>query len=184
MTPRGRAESYIQGEKINEQGAQKMSNSYRDNTDFIDSVQKEGAKQDMFEVMCYAGGQLSKNMLKFHGLDINKGLFPVFQQAYHNSIQYFQNDNEFIVNEVDQSLSSYDGVSFIERFDNKKFVEDLNKASKDENSLVYSEGEITEMAWSKWDIKDAFIDYLVSLGSWNDIADGHFERQVTIILKG
>ena len=156
-----------------------------------DDVQQETAKRQAargeFERKIYANGYLSKSDLvrpdgsvKTHSFDRD------FSEIFANNMGIMLGDKNYF-SDVDGNLYGLDGKPYIIKKDNSAMLEKMNEAAQDEDSSVYSEGNISEQdlnEFNTYNITDAFYQFLASLDSWTCFADGYFEREMARRMEG
>lgn len=153
-------------------------------------VQQEAAKRqerkDMFTKKIYAKGFISKadlinpdGSVKSHAFD--KDISEVFA----NNMGAMLGDRHYF-NDIDGNLHGIDGKPYIIRNDNKTVLDVVNQASQDEDSKVYSEGDIGDIdlnAFSTYIITDAFYQFLAAQDDWS-FADYRFEDEMARRMLG
>lgn len=85
----------------------------------------------------------------------------------------------------DGSLYGVDGSPYIISVDSSKDLTALNEAAKDENSKIYSEGNIDKKdisAIGSYEVTDEFYKFLASQSAWR-FAKGRFEREMAKRLR-
>lgn len=155
-----------------------------------DDVQKEAAKRQAargeFERKIYANGYLSKSDLvrpdgsvKTHSFDRD------FSEIFANNMGIMLGDKNYF-NDVDGNLYGLDGKPYIIKKDNSAMLEKMNEAAQDEDSSVYSEGDISEQDLNEFNtyvITDAFYQFLASLDAWS-FAGGRFNDEMARRMEG
>ena len=106
-------------------------------------------------------------------------LANVFAIAYNESKQHFAGSSDYIYNSETESLrSAKNGKDFIVSLSDAD-AKAFNKAAQEQDSTVYSEDtNVGESGVGRFEVKEAFIDHLAGLSSWEHIAGGRFEKEV------
>lgn len=151
-----------------------LRESAEENTELMKEKAEAEVKQRYQEDKIYAGGLLSRANIRTGQFD------PLLANAYRETINHFKNDNNFRVNEETGELQSPEGTVYVtsNRGRIKEDMEALERGGKDPNSRVYTEEEIDVADIEHYEVTPAFIDYLLGLDSWVDIAGGRFDKAV------
>ena len=152
----------------------------QDNVELSQEIATHKVADEEANLKVYADGRISKRMLKTVIGHTSMELANVFATAYDESKQHFASSPDYIYNPDNESLRlASNGKVLVESLssaDTKAF----NNATKDKNSRVYSEeSDIGESGVGRFQVHEAFIDHLSTLSSWDHIAGGRFEREVT-----
>ena len=94
-------------------------------------------------------------------------------------------DTGYFINRNDGSLYGTDGTLYIKSMSVSADLEELNKAAKDENSTVFSEGDISEKdlsSFGSYVVTDDFYRFLSELDSWG-FAKGKFEQEMSKLMS-
>lgn len=146
-----------------------------DNEELLREQAEAQAIQDNEEAKRYAGGLLSR-------ANIKTGQFHAdLANAYRESMNYFKNDNDFRVDEGTGELYSPTNTVYVESTKGRiqEDMDALSQSSNDPDSKTYTDvegGDISSL--EHYEVTSAFVDYLLSLDSWEDIAGGRFDIEV------
>ena len=153
---------------------EQLLDSAEDNTELMKEKAEAEIQQRYQEDKIYAGGLLSRANIRTGQFD------PILATAYRETMNYFKNDNNFCVNEDTGELLSPDGTVYVtsNKGKIKEDIEALVQGGKDPNSKVYSEGDVNVADLEHYEVTSAFIDYLLNLDSWRDVANGRFDVAV------
>lgn len=156
------------------------SSDIEDNDDVQQEAARRQAQRDERDRRIYAGGYISKSMLvnpdgsvKSHAFDKD------FAEIFANNQGTIFRDTVYF-NENGDNLYGKNGQPFIIKADNTAMIDKMNAAAQDEDSSVYSEGDIAERdlsAFNTYVVTDAFYQFLASFDRW-DFADGIFEVEM------
>lgn len=151
----------------------------KDNEELKKDLEKHRATEEEMSMKVYAGGRISKRMLKTTLRGTSMELANVFAIAYNESKQHFAGSSDYIYNSETESLrSAKNGKDFIVSLSDAD-AEAFNKAAQEQGSTVYSEDtNVSESGVGRFEVKEAFIDHLAELSSWEHIAGGRFEKEV------
>ena len=155
-----------------------------------DDVQKEAAKRqalrDDFDRKIYARGFLAKSDLIRPDGSVKSHVFDKdFSEIFANNLGAMLGDKNYF-NDVNGNLYGLDGKPYIIKNDNGTMLARMNEAAQDEDSNVYSEGDISERDLSEfntYNITDAFYQFLANLNSWS-FADYCFENEMARRMEG
>jgi len=153
---------------------EQLLDSAEDNTELMKSKAEAEIQQSYQEDKIYAGGLLSRANIRTGQFD------PILATAYRETMNHFKNDNNFRVNEDTGELLSPDGTVYVtsNKGKIKEDIEALEQGGKDPNSKVYSEDDVNVADLEHYEVTSAFIDYLLNLDSWRDVANGRFDVAV------
>lgn len=155
-------------------------------SDIQRQVEEARSASNYDPVKRYAGRQISRAEM-FSGPGGN--LLTDFAsteiiESYKASRAYFERDANFVV-EDNGTLRGHTGEDFIVHrtgsdAQDEADLELLDQASQEPGKRVYSEGVEVEEPGDRsiWDVRPAFLRYLVTLEHWQDIAEGQFEKQM------
>ena len=88
--------------------------------------------------------------------------------------------------DVDGNLYGKNGKAYIVKADNRAMLDRMNAAAQDDDTNVYSEGDIQERDLSEFNtyiITDAFYQFLASLDAWT-FASGQFDNEMRRRMEG
>ena len=144
-----------------------------DNTELEKEKVKASAKLEDHEKKRFAGGYISKADLIGIGKNVNRNLDKVLAYAYDDCKQFFEDDDNFRINDKEELLSNT-GTMYVRSSmgANKEDIEALENAETDDGSRVFGEGDMKEVYF---EVTDEFIKYLAELDSWENLAQGRFE---------
>lgn len=161
------------------------------NTDVSNELATRGANQASREKKIYAEGTISREMLvSASGVARTLGLDAEFGEAYKRCLAEFAQDSDHFTMGAEDELRSADGSSaYITLSRSDAYTEaasSLDEASKAKNSGVYSEEEVTAEGLANLGgvkVHAAFYTYLASLPTWEALADGAFDREMSAEMR-
>lgn len=189
-------EALREREEMEDMGVPEFVSSMEDNEDVITATAEQAGKAKEHEQKIYARGSISRDMLVSLNGFVTDTLDGVLAAAYDECVYKIRDDATDLRVDDSNALYGPDGTLFIglrdRRMDDED-IETLKSASEDEDSRVFSGGDIPDTddavqvtlsaAERKYRITDAFKRWLVTLDSWKDIADGEFDIQVAKFME-
>lgn len=149
-----------------------------ENEEMQRTIRETQATNERLERKVYAQGLLSKNDLCPMG-EPNHQYDEDIVKVYTEHRAAMEKDRVYF-SERGGSLYSADGNTlFIRNNTSAKNLDELNRAISDPDSNAYANSDLTEedlKSMGAFKVMPAFYKFLVSLDSWDDIADGRFER--------
>lgn len=165
-------EKYDSTEDMYENEGEKLSENGEENKALLDVRHQYEAEMDLHNQKIFAGRKISKGDLVPMGGTVSRGMADVLAKAYQDCISGFKDDGRFTV--------SKDG-SLMMNSDNKLLV--VNTVNMDDEIKEKIQKEkgigIEENNTMPYRVEDAFIRFLASLDSWNNLADGEFEKKAS-----
>ena len=152
-----------------------FADNLEDNEDVINATAKAAAMESENEELRYAGGRLSINSLGSKGC-INRQHDAMFSAIYNKIKIVMQSDTKYFSAQGDNLLSADSSKVYIKVSDVSEAINTITEASKNPNSSVYADGEVSDNIHGSYTITKDFYDFLTSLDDWNDIAGGKFEK--------
>lgn len=172
--------------------ANKLRDKSIENKEVTDVVESNAVEKANWEMNRYADGYLSRNdLVQFGSHQVNPQFETHIVESFIENFGFFQQDSQNFMQKGDDFYSADGSVLYLKKMDEKKLKEYFNEQAKDPNSRVFAESideEGIEGIRSDCDITNNYIvtthfyKFLVSLDSWKDIADGHFEETFSAIL--
>lgn len=157
-----------------------------DNADVQQEAARRQAQRDERDKKIFAGGFISKSMLvnpdgsvKSHAFDKD------FSEIFANNMGAMLGERQYF-DDVDGNLYGKNGKPYIVKADNKAMLDRMNAAAQDDDTNVYSEGDIQERDLSEFNtyvITDAFYQFLASLDAWT-FASGQFDNEMRRRMEG
>lgn len=157
-----------------------------DNADVQQEAARRQAQRDERDKKIFAGGFISKSMLvnpdgsvKSHAFDKD------FSEIFANNMGAMLGDRQYF-DDVDGNLYGKNGKPYIVKADNRAMLDRMNAAAQDDDTNVYSEGDIQERDLSEFNtyvITDAFYQFLASLDAWT-FASGQFDNEMRRRMEG
>lgn len=126
----------------------------------------------------YAGKNLSTDDLVSMTSGVNHSLDKIIIETYIAERHYFEKDTQNFLRQPNGDLCGTDGTPYIIKAASSETLTELQKAAKEPNNRVFSEGDVKEGDLSNlasYTVTDAFYRFLVSKPNWNDLAQGRFE---------
>lgn len=150
-----------------------------DNTELNQEIAQHKSDDEEANLKVYAGGRISKRMLKTRLGYTSMELASVFALAYDESKQHFSGNSDYIFNPDNESLRLASSGKVLVESLSEADMKAFNEASQAKESTVYSESkDIGEDGVGRFHVHEAFIEHLGSLSTWQDIAGGRFEKEV------
>lgn len=172
---RQEAERYAREQMILEE-QMSMSSGITENEELQKEITKANYEKAQNDEKRYAGRTLSKSDLyDAKGGGANHQYDAIINKVYTNIRGFMDRDSLMFVAKDGNLYDSRGETLFIESQVNSSDYDALRKASKDPNSNVYAEGEVTSLGTYR--ITDDFYKFLASLNSWN-FANGKFEEEM------
>lgn len=148
-----------------------------------DEVEMEKAKYaqqvQTNEQKIYADGLISREDLKplRSGGSINPQLFTEIAKGYAESKQFFKSNAADYRIEPNGDVKSPTGLLYIKSTTgaDKEDIDNISEAENDPDSNVFGEEGKLDVGY---EVTPEFIEHLISLDSWNHIAEGRFNREV------
>lgn len=172
--------------------ANKLRDKSIENKEVTDVVESNAVEKADWEMNRYADGYLSRNdLVQFKTHQVNPQFETHIVESFIENFGFFQQDSQNFMQKGDDFYSADGSVLYLKKMDEKKLKEYFNEKAKDPNSKVFAESideEGIEGIRKDCDITNNYIvtthfyKFLVSLDSWKDIADGHFEETFSSIL--
>lgn len=157
-----------------------------DNADVQQEAARRQAQRDERDKKIFAGGFISKSMLvnpdgsvKSHAFDKD------FSEIFANNMGAMLGDRQYF-DDVDGNLYGKNGKPYVVKADNRAMLDRMNAAAQDDDTNVYSEGDIQERDLSEFNtyvITDAFYQFLASLDAWT-FASGQFDNEMRRRMEG
>jgi len=152
-----------------------FGSGFEDNTDFLEA--RAAAERDLQERQTkrYARNTLSREDLG-HGLDIH------IIEAFVACSRLMGTTPGLRIDPDGSLRSADDGALYIRRTDDQRSLDSVQEGLANDNSRVFEEpaaaDQLSRSPGASWYVTDAFYKYLRSLASWQEIADGEFDRLV------
>ncbi|MDP9903192.1 type IV secretory system conjugative DNA transfer family protein [Arthrobacter bambusae] len=148
---------------------------FEDNTEALEA--RAAAERDLLERQTkrYAANMLSREDLG-HGLDIH------IIEAFVACSRLMGTTAGLSVDSDGSLRSAEDGALYIGRTDDQRSLDAVQQGLLNDNSRVFEEpaaaDQLSQSPGAAWYVTDRFYAYLRSLASWQEIADGEFDRLV------
>lgn len=163
-----------------------IAETAEENTEQLEATEKEADKYNKRNAKIFAGGMLSANdLVSMSGGSINHNYDKEIIKAFLEVKGDMLRDTGYFINRNDGSLYGTDGTLYIKSMSVSADLEELNKAAKDENSTVFSEGDISEKdlsSFGSYVVTDDFYRFLSELDSWG-FAKGKFEQEMSKLMS-
>lgn len=156
------------------------TNDIEENQDVQAEAAKRQADKAERDRRRYAGGYISRAHLIDNQGKATHSFDRDFSEIFANQTGVMLNDTANF-KEVDGNLYGLDGQPYIIKADNSEMIKKMNEAAQDDETQVYSEGDISERdlsEFNKYRITDAFYVFLAGLEAWT-FADGRFEDEMS-----
>ena len=151
-----------------------------ENTQMTQELERVSSVQVENDRRIYAGGQIAKSDLINYSGQVLHSLDSLIVHVFTEIRGALERDPRFKI--VNGSLCDRaNGTVYIQRLSSAD-VEALARAAHDENTNIYADTEITQedaRAFASYAVTDDFYRFLVSMSSWQPIANGLFEEQMT-----
>lgn len=151
----------------------------KENTEMRRELERVNITQAHKDKRIYAGGQIAKSDLMNYSGQILHSLDSLIISVYTEIKEAMDKDSSFT--NINGSLCDRaNGTVYIQCLSSAP-VKELAEASKDKHSNVYADSEITSedaKLFASYRVTDEFYRLLVSMNSWNTIANGQFEEQM------
>lgn len=172
-----------------ENNADEMIQHSDDNSEFIENKHQAEKNQKRYTGLIYANHTMSRDMLasvtpkgdkgdKLGVQEVRHGLDTVVATAYDMSRPSFKKDPQFVVNKAGSLVNAKTGELYISAYgdqEHSKYTEKLD-AFQDNGANTNDTGEIGSD--QKYQVEDAFLKFLVQRGSWKNIANGEFDKEM------
>ncbi len=149
-----------------------------DNEEMTAEMNRVKAMNSQNDKRIYAHGQIAKSDLVNYAGQVIHSFDSIIIDAYIDIKGDMERDSKFVC--IEGSLCNKEGIVYIERL-SETMIEELANASKEKDSNVYADEEITSdeaKAFASYRVTDDFYRYLVSLPEWTSIAKGRFDDAV------
>lgn len=149
----------------------------------IQAAAAEQEKMNAFRTKIYAQKQISRDdLVNYNGGALQGTLDREIAESYRQVRVAMERDQYNFSVGANGQLRSRDGSKlYIEKVDETESMRELNQASTEDSSRVWSEEGMTEFVG--YDITPEFYEYLASLDSWTDIAGGEFDRAMALAMR-
>lgn len=161
-----------------------MWDGVEENTEQVEVTAKMTTEHELRNKPIYAGGVVSVANLVTQFGGATHTLDPEIIKAYVEVKGDMQRDSDYFVPKG-SSLYSLDGKPYIIANSVSDDLKTINKAMKDEGSMVYGEDEITKDSLdvtNTYQVTDDFILFLASQPKWK-FAKGRFEEAMAGLMK-
>ena len=134
----------------------------------------------------YAGKMISRDML-VSPTGTNHGLDEAIIRVYKDIRGKLEKDDEYFMTNGNGDLCGRDGQVYIKNLTSSDDIDALNDMATDKDSRVYSDSKISRRdanAIGSFEVKDAFLHFLVSFPKAWPFADGDFESKMKVEMMG
>lgn len=153
---------------------------FTENTEVLEETSKAQARHEENNGARYAGNMLSRNDIWAHGTGAKHHLDSDIIAVYKELDGAMKQDKANFTFR-DGALCGLNGEVYIRIIDRQRELDAANEAAKDDDSRVFSEGDIEQQELTdvnRYEVTDAFYQFLVSLDDWKGIANGRFESEM------
>ena len=134
----------------------------------------------------YAGKLISRDML-VSPTGTNHSLDEAIIRVYKDIRGKLEKDDEYFMTNGNGDLCGVDGKVYIKNLTGSDDIDELNDMAEDKDSRVYSDHKISNRdadAIGSFEVKDAFLRFLVSFPKAWPFADGEFEAKMKTEMMG
>lgn len=157
------------------------------NTEVIEATAKAQEEKKQMSQKIYAGNQISKDMLiKPNKTALLNTLDAEIVAAYKAARPHLEKDTEHFSVGADGSLRNRDGrITYISKVDESEALREAQRASQDDASRVFAEDELDVDfdVINSFQVHGEFYEYLGSLDTWLGLAQGEFDREMSVQMK-
>lgn len=157
------------------------------NTEVIEATAKAQEEKNHMGQKIYAGNQISKDMLiKPNKTALLNTLDAEIVAAYKAARPHMEKDTEHFSVGADGSLRNRDGrITYISKVDESEALREAQRASQDDASRVFAEDELDVDfdVINSFQVHGEFYEYLGSLDTWLGLAQGEFDREMSVQMK-
>jgi hypothetical protein len=136
----------------------------------------------------YAGSSISRDMLvNPDGSALLNTLDAEIVAAYKAARPHLERDTNHFSVGGDGSLRSRDGrVTYISRLDESEALRDAQRAARDDRSRVFAEDDVDTADLGRMNtflVHGEFYEFLGSLDTWQGLAQGEFDREMSVQMR-
>jgi len=148
-------------------------------------IQRRAEAEQARQQKVYAGGRISRAMLvRPDGQALGGALDKEIVDAYKACRRDLEADRGYFSVDGTGALRSADGKDvYISEPDESEDLHELRRAAAEDGSRVYSDDEDGAVEIGSFTVHPAFYEFLASLGSWEDMARGEFERAMSVRMR-
>lgn len=157
-----------------------------ENTEQLSATAVQAAKIQESQAMRYAGRTISRDMLVSIAGQPNHSLDEAIIRIYKDIRPKMENDTEYF-RFSDGNLCGLDGRIYIKNNTKTDNIEAINEAAKDKHSRVFADNDMNSSdakAIGSYEVRDAFLHFLVSFPKAWPFADGEFETRMKREITG
>ena len=157
---------------------------YEVNTEVLEETARRTAAMQRMGQKIYAGAQISRDMLvKPDGTALKNTLDAEITGAYKSARPHLERDSRHFSVGGDGSLRSRDGrFTYISKLDESEALREAQRAAQDSDSRVFAEDDLGDIG-STIVVHDAFYEFLGSLDTWQGLAQGEFDREMSLQMR-
>jgi hypothetical protein len=111
---------------------------------------------------------------------VNHALDAIISDIYYKCRNHFSQDSAYFRVDMQNNLTSPDGIIYIYGQNNAQMAAQMNEASQDPNSRVYADGDVSQDAKNDLVVTDAFYKFLVSFDTEWPFIRGEFARRMAM----
>ena len=157
---------------------------YEENTEVIEETARRTEVMQQRGQKIYAGARISKDMLvAADGTALQNTLDAEITAAYKGARPHLERDSRHFSVGADGSLRSRDGsLTYISKVDESEALREAQRAAQDPNARVFADADLGEVG-STIIVHPAFYEFLGSLDTWQGLAQGEFDREMTMQMR-
>jgi len=168
--------SYIFGEE-----------DYEENTEVLVETARWMEEKDLMGQRIYAGSSISRDMLiNRDGSALKNTLDAEIVAAYKAARPHLERDTRHFTVGADGSLRSADGrLTYISKIDESEALRQAQNAASDPDSRVFSDDDLSGDlgTMSTFIVHGEFYEFLGSLDTWQGLAQGEFDREMSVQMR-
>ena len=180
-------DSFEREEELLTRGAERLVAGSSENTEAVSARAEYEAQVDQAEVLRYAEGTISREML----IEPGSGkavvqLDHILAQAYDKCHRKFDTDRRFALDSDGSLRHRRTGKVMVQVLDPGAGMAEMAEAAQDAGSRVHMDTEPDPdsfSALSQYRIHDEFKRELVALEHWRDLAEGAFDAEVAELMR-
>lgn len=157
-----------------------------ENTEQLSATAVQAAKIQDSQAMRYAGRTISRDMLVSIAGQPNHSLDEAIIRIYKDIRPKMENDTEYF-RFADGNLCGLDGRIYIKNNTKTDNIDAINEAAKDKRSRVFADNDVDSSdakVIGSYEVRDAFLHFLVSFPKAWPFADGEFETRMKREITG
>jgi type IV secretory pathway TraG/TraD family ATPase VirD4 len=161
---------------------------FEENTEVIEATARRMEEMERMGQKIYAGSSISRDMLvNPDGSALLNTLDAEIVAAYKAARPHLERDTNHFSVGGDGSLRSRDGrVTYISRLDESEALRDAQRAARDDSSRVFAEDDLDTADLGRMNtflVHGEFYEFLGSLDTWQGLAQGEFDREMSVQMR-